>query len=266
MGYPGTTGLSTIDYRLSDPYLDPPGLNDGYYAEETIRLPDSFWCYEPGSREPAVNSLPALSAGQITFGSMNNFCKANDFVLALWARVVKAVDGSRLVILCDTGSHRRRTLDVLEEHGVDPCRVEFESRRPRALYMQLYHKIDIALDLFPYSGVTTSLDALLMGVPVVCLLGRTAVSRGGLTIMSNLGLTELVARIAEEYVGIAAGLAADLPRLASLRSMLRPRLESSPMMDTKRFAQQIEIVYRDLWRRYCAGRSALSTSDSQKTP
>jgi len=254
MGYPGTTGLSTIDYRLSDPYLDPPGLNDEYYTEETVRLPDSFWCYEPGSREPAVNPLPALSAGQITFGSMNNFCKSNDFVLELWARILKSVAGSRLVILSDTGSHRRRTLDVLEQHGVDPGRIEFESRRPRAPYMELYHRIDIALDMFPYSGVTTSLDALLMGVPVVCLLGRTAVSRGGLTIMSNLGLTDLVARSADEYVDIARELAVDVPRLVSLRSTLRQRLENSPMMDTKRFARQIEIVYRNLWRRYCAGR------------
>jgi protein O-GlcNAc transferase len=254
MGYPGTTGLSTIDYRVSDPHLDPPGSNDDYYSEETLCLPDSFWCYEPGSREPVVNSLPALARGSITFGSMNSFCKSNDFVLELWARVMKSVPESRLLILCDTGSHRQRTLDVLEQHGADPGRVEFESRRPRALYLELYHRIDIALDMFPYCGVTTSLDGLLMGVPVVCLLGRMAVSRGGLTIMSNLGLTELVAHSADEYVAIAAGLAGDLPRLAILRSTLRKRLESSPMMDTKRFARNIEEIYRTIWRRYCAGR------------
>lgn len=252
MGYPGTTGLSTVDYRFSDPYLDPPGLNDRYYAEETVRLPDSFWCYEPGSREPAVNPLPASSSGTITFGSMNSFCKANDQVLELWARVLRAVPGSRLMILIDFGSHRRRTLDVLQQHGVDQDRVEFESRRPRRLYLELFHRIDIALDMVPYSGVTTSLDALLMGVPVVCLAGGTAVSRGGLTIMSNLGLPEMVAHNVDEYVAIAAHLAADLPRLAVLRSTLRDRLERSPMMDTSRFARNIELAYRSIWRRYCA--------------
>jgi len=252
MGYPGTTGLSTIDYRLTDPYLDPPGLNDQYYTEETVRLPETFWCYEPGSREPAVNPLPAWRTGQITFGSMNSFCKANDLVLGLWARVLRSVAGSRLMVLIDSGSHRQRTHEVLEQNGVDRVRVEFEPRRARPLYLELCHRIDIALDMVPYSGVTTSLDALLMGVPVVCLAGRTAVSRGGLTIMSNIGLPELVARSPDEYVAIAARLASDLPRLALLRSTLRERLESSPMMDTQRFARQIEIAYRTMWRRWCA--------------
>jgi protein O-GlcNAc transferase len=252
MGYPGTTGLNTVDYRLSDPYLDPPGLYDQFYTEETIRLPDSFWCYEPGSREPAVNPLPALSSGHVTFGSMNSFCKANDLALELWARVLRSVAGSRLLVLIDSGSHRGRTLEVLERNGIDPARVQFESRRPRPLYLELYHRIDIALDMVPYSGVTTSLDALLMGVPVICLAGRTAVSRGGLTIMLNIGLPELVAESPDEYVAIAAELAGDLPRLALLRSTLRERLEGSPMMDTRRFARQIELAYRTIWRRYCA--------------
>ncbi len=237
MGYPGTTGLDTIDYRFSDPHLDPPGINEQYYTEQTIRLPDSFWCYEPGSREPAVNELPANGAGYVTFGSMNNFCKSNDFVLSLWAGVLRSVERSRLIILADQGSHRERTLKFLHELGIDRGRIAFEGRRPRAEYLELYHGIDIALDMFPYSGVTTSLDALLMGVPTVCLTGQTAVSRGGLSIMSNLGLTELVARSAAEYVAIATDLASDLPRLAGLRSILRQRLEQSPMMNTKRFTR-----------------------------
>jgi protein O-GlcNAc transferase len=252
LGYPGTTGLSTIDYRLSDPYLDPPGLNDPYYTEETVRLPDSFWCYEPGSREPAVNALPALSCGRVTFGSMNNFCKANAVVLELWARVLKSVPGSRLTILIDSGSHRQRTALALAQYGVDPARIQFESRRGRPLYLELYHRLDIALDMVPYSGVTTSMDALLMGVPVVCLAGGTAVSRGGLTIMSNLKMLELVAHSPDEYVAIAARLADDLPRLAALRATLRQRLEDSALMDGKRFARNIESAYRMMWRRWCS--------------
>ena len=198
-----------------------------------------------------MNPLPASGSETITFGSMNSFCKANDQVLELWARVLRAVPGSRLMILIDFGSHRQRTLDVLQQNGVDPDRVEWKSRRPRPLYLELYHHIDIALDMVPYSGVTTSLDALLMGVPVVCLAGRTAVSRGGLTIMSNLGLPELVAHTADEYVAIAARLAGDLGHLAHLRSTLRERLEKSPMMDTARFARNIELAYLTIWRRDC---------------
>jgi predicted O-linked N-acetylglucosamine transferase (SPINDLY family) len=253
LGYPGTTGLDTIDYRLSDPYLDPPGLNDFYYTEETIRLADTFWCYEPGSREPAVNPLPALGSGSVTFGSTNNFCKVNDPVLELWARVLCAVPGARLLILTDAGSHRQRVLGILERNGVEPRRVEFEPRRARPSYLELYHRIDIALDTFPYSGATTSLDALWMGVPVACWAGRTAVSRGGLTILFNLGLPELVAHGPDEYVAIAARLAGDLKHLAELRATLRRRLENSPMMDTQRFALQIERAYRAMWRRWCAG-------------
>jgi predicted O-linked N-acetylglucosamine transferase (SPINDLY family) len=252
MGYPGTTGLSTIDYRLTDPHLDPPGLNDAYYTEESIRLPDSFWCYEPGSREPAVNPLPALERGAITFGSMNSFCKMNDVVIDLWSRVLHAVPASQMVILSDPGSPRTRTQAAFKHKGIDPARISFRDRRARPDYLALYHEIDIALDTFPYSGVTTSMDALLMGVPVVCLLGQTTVSRGGLTIMANLGLPELVARTPDDYAAIAQRLAGDLPGLVHLRATLRERLERSPLMDPSRFARNIEHVYRTIWQRWCA--------------
>lgn len=251
LGYPGSTGLSAVDYRLSDPYLDPPGLNDAFYTEQTVRLADTFWCYDPPGPRPPVTPLPALDLGTVTFGSMNSFCKVNDPVLALWARVLRAVPGATLRILADAGSHRQRTLGIFAQNGVDPRRVEFEPRRARPLYLQLYQQIDIALDTFPYSGATTSLDALLMGVPVVSLAGQTAVSRAGLTILSNVGLPELAASSPEAYVAAAARLAGDLDRLATLRATLRHRLESSPMMDTRRFARQIELAYRAMWQRWC---------------
>jgi predicted O-linked N-acetylglucosamine transferase (SPINDLY family) len=177
LAYPGTTGLSSIDYRLTDPNLDPPGLYDRYYSEESVRLPDAFWCYDPLASEPAVGDLPALDKGYITFGCLNNFCKVNVSVLRLWARVLKAVDRSQLVLLAAEGSHRQHTLDLLEQEGVKPDRVTFVGRRPRPQYLRLYHHIDIGLDTFPYTGQTTSLDAFWLGVPVITIVGQTAVAR-----------------------------------------------------------------------------------------
>jgi protein O-GlcNAc transferase len=249
LAYPGTTGIETIDYRLTDPHLDPPE-NDSHYSEISIRLPDTFWCYDPLAAEPPVNNLPALAAlpsGHITFGCLNNFCKINDPVLALWADVLRRVIHSRLLLLSYPGSHRQRTIDRLSEEGIDPARIEFASPRPREQYLQLYHRIDIGLDTFPYNGHTTSLDSFWMGVPVVTLVGQTAVSRAGLCQLSNLGLSELAARSPDEFVRTAVKLSGDLPRLQELRSTLRQHMHKSPLMDAPRFAQNIEAAYRGIW-------------------
>ncbi len=249
--YPGTTGLATVDYRFTDPHIDPPGLHDHNYSEESIRLPDSFWCYDPRAGEPAVSALPAVANGFVTFGCLNNFCKVNDSVLKLWAQVVKAVDGSRLLLLAPGGSVRERTLDLLELEGVKRDRVTFVARQPRPRYLELYHRIDIALDTFPYNGHTTSFDALWLGVPVVTLVGATPVGRAGLSLLVNLGLPELVAKTQQEFVSIAVALAGDLPRLGALRATLRDRLQASPLMNAPRFAQMVEAAYREMWRRWC---------------
>jgi predicted O-linked N-acetylglucosamine transferase (SPINDLY family) len=251
LAYPGTTGLSAIDYRLTDPHLDPPGLFDRYYAEESVRLPDTFWCYDPLTREPAVNRLPALGNGYVTFGSLNNFCKVNDTTLGLWAKVLKAVDRSRLILLADEGSHRERTLEVFEQHGVERQRITFFARHPRPQYLALYHGIDLGLDTLPYNGHTTSLDAYWMGVPVVTLVGTTVVGRAGLSQLTNLGLSELIAETPEQFVQIASQLAGDLERLSRLRQTLRGRMESSPLMDAPRFARGMERAYGTMWQRWC---------------
>jgi predicted O-linked N-acetylglucosamine transferase (SPINDLY family) len=251
LAYQGTTGLLTIDYRLTDPYLDPPGLHDDYYSEESVRLPDAFWCYDPLASEPAVSTLPALDKGYITFGCLNNFCKVNVLVLRLWAQVFKAVDRSQLVLLAAEGSHRRHTLDVLEQEGVKPDRVTFVAHLPRPQYLELYHHIDIGLDTFPYNGQTTSLDAFWLGVPVITIVGQTAVGRAGLSLLRNLGLPELVAETPEQFVSIAVELSNDLPRLRNLRATLRDRLQNSPLMNAPRFARNVEAAYRDMWQRWC---------------
>lgn len=252
LGYPGSTGLRTIDYRLSDPYLDPPGGDESVYSEETIRLPDNFWCYDPlAGGEISVNPLPALKTGGVTFGCLNNFCKINEVGLRLWDRVLRAVPTSRLMLLAPEGSCRQRTLDLLTGEGIEASRITFAARVPRRQYLELYHRIDVGLDSLPYNGHTTSLDSFWMGVPVVTLVGRTAVGRAGWGQLMNLQLPELVARTAEAYVRIAAGLAGDLPRLANLRATLRPRMERSPLMDGLRFTRNVEAAYRVMWRKWC---------------
>jgi predicted O-linked N-acetylglucosamine transferase (SPINDLY family) len=257
-GYPGTTGLSAIDYRLTDPYLDPPGEDGDRYAEQPYRLPHSFWCYAPQGDEPAVAPLPALDKGFVTFGCLNNFRKVNDQVLELWARVLGAVVGSQLLLLAKLGSHRQRTLDFLGRRGVAPERVEFVAPRPRPEYFALYHRADIGLDTFPYNGHTTSLDSFWMGVPVVTLLGRTVVGRAGLSQLTNLGLEELAAATPDDFVRLATDLAGDLPRLAALRAGHRERMLRSPLTDATGFARAIELAYQDMWRTWCCRRGTAS--------
>jgi predicted O-linked N-acetylglucosamine transferase (SPINDLY family) len=251
-GYPGTTGLSAIGYRLTDPYLDPPGLYDACYSETSIRLPDSFWCYDPQDSDPAVGALPATQNDWLTFGCLNNSCKVTPHTLKLWARVLRSVDHSRLIMLAREGRHRQETLELLEAEGVSRDRIELVAPRPRAEYLRYYHRIDLGLDTIPYNGHTTSLDSLWMGVPVVTLTGPTVVGRAGLSQLMNVGLPELVASTPEQFVGIAVNLAGNSSRLGGLRATLRERMQSSPLMDAPRFARNLEAAFRETWQRWCA--------------
>jgi protein O-GlcNAc transferase len=262
LGYPSTTGLDTIDYRLTDSYLDPPGTNEGFSSEQVYRLPDAFWCYDPLASEPLVNALPAEKAGHFTFGCLNNFCKVNQRVLKLWARVLLATPESRMCILCPGGTSREQTVAEFLRNGVAADRVEFVSFSPRGKYLEQYHRIDLALDTFPYNSHTTGLDALWMGVPTITLVGETAVGRAGWCELSNVGLTEFAAQSEDDFVRIATDTAADLPRLAELRSTLRQRLQASPLMDGPRFARNLETAYRTMWRRWCE--TALSAGNQHQ--
>ena len=251
LAYPGTTGLSTMDYRLTDPYLDPPADDPSFYCEESIRLPETYWCYPSLDHSPAVNALPALQTGHITFGCLNNFCKVTEPTLAAWIGLLHALPGATLLLHARSGGHRDRIRDFFAEQGVSPERVAFADRLPLAQYFQLYHQIDVALDPFPYGGGTTTCDALWMGVPVVSLAGHTAVGRGGVSILSNVGLTEMVAHDSEQYIRIARELAGNLSRLSQLRATLRDRMLGSPLMNAPRFAHNVEAAYRTIWRRWC---------------
>jgi predicted O-linked N-acetylglucosamine transferase (SPINDLY family) len=202
--------------------------------------------------ELPVSPLPAERNGFVTFASLNDPGKINELALKLWARVLREVKDSRLMMLKRHGTQLQRTVDFLAQQGIAPERIGFFDQRPRPLYLQLYSMADIMLDPFPYNGHTTSLDALWMGVPVVSLAGPRRISRAGLSQLSNLGLSELAAFSEEDYVRIATSLAGDLARLAGLRATLRQRMENSVLMNAPRFARQIETAYRAMWREWCA--------------
>jgi predicted O-linked N-acetylglucosamine transferase (SPINDLY family) len=247
LAYPGTTGIDAMDYRLSDPRLDPDGF-DAHYSERTLRLPDSYWCYDPLTDRPGVNELPAIERGYLTLGCLNNPCKLTDHTLRLWGGVMRALPAARLLLMAPPGRHRRHLSQRLGAQGIAAERVNFRAFQPRGEYLHSYHDIDLGLDTFPYNGHTTSLDSLWMGVPVVTRVGRTSVGRGGLSQLFQIDLLELAAESDEAFVGIAAALGNDLIRLAALRRELRARLERSALMDASRFARHVEGAYRHAWR------------------
>lgn len=249
LAYPGTTGNGAIDYRVSDPHLDP-GDDDEHYTERTLCLPDSFWCYDPLASLPEPSSKPA--ARDVVFCSLNAFAKVNLRTLEIWSRVLCAVPSSRLLMLVPPGEARARVVGVFASLGVSPDRLELVDRRPREEYLRLYERADIGLDALPYNGHTTTLDAAWMGVPTVTMPGRTVVGRAGLSINRNLGLPELVADTAERFVEVAVGLASDPARLEGLRRLLRDRVARSALGDGRRFARNLETVYRAAWLDHCA--------------
>jgi predicted O-linked N-acetylglucosamine transferase (SPINDLY family) len=258
LGYCGSTGLQTMDYRLSDPHLDPPDSDLSQYSERTIRLPETYWCYSAAGPTPEPSPSPAASAGCVTFGCLNNFAKVSH-ALELWAEILQIVPRSQLIIHSPPGTHLNAVRERFAGKGISPDRLEFPGQQPWPDYVRTYGRIDIALDPFPWSGGITTCDALWMGVPVVSLAGRTALGRGGKSILTNIGLPEFIAHSVEEYVSIAVSAARDLPRLAELRCTLRSRMRASPLMDAPRFARAMEAVYRQMWRNWCenSGESSL---------
>ena len=221
LGYPSTTGLQTIDYRLTDAFADPPGLTERIHSETLIRLPYTTWCFAEPSDAPAVGGLPALRRGCVTFGSFNNLAKVTEPMLHLWAKILNEVPNSRLLLKAaglasDGASERIRAMFCSQ--GIDADRLELIGLQPDyASHLALYGEMDIALDTFPYNGATTSCDALWMGVPVITLAGESHVSRVGLSLLTNLRVPELIANNPGQYVALAAALGNDSGRLMALR-------------------------------------------------
>lgn len=255
LGYPDTTGLAALDYRLTDAVADPQGMTERFHTEKLVRLASGFLCYGPPAESPEVGELPLLKAGRVTFGCFNNLPKVNLSTIALWAQLLKAAPDARLVLKSfglSAESARSALRERFSAHGLDPERVELRGPETSfAAHLAKYHEIDIALDVFPYNGATTTCEALWMGVPVVTLAGKTHMSRVGASVLSRIGLADLVADTAEAYVQKALQLAADVDRLRELRAALRERMRSSPLLDAQGFARGLEAAYGEMWEQWC---------------
>ena len=252
IGYPNTTGLPAMDYRITNALTTPPEL-DRYFTESVVRLPFAN-CFAHPADCPPVAAPPMLTSGRVTFGSFNNLAKLVPPVIALWAEVLRAVPGARLLLKSqpfgDAGA-RALFLDRFAAHGIGPERLVLRGAGPLQEYLRSFNDIDIALDPFPYNGSTTNYHALWMGVPVVTLEGRSAASRMGYGVLATLGLKELAAKTPAEYVAIATGLAADPDRLKTLRASMRERMNASPLKDGRRHTAALEDLYRNMWRNWC---------------
>ena len=255
LGYPATSGMKAMDYRITDNYAEPVGMTEHLNVETLWRLPGMFCCYQANENSPPVIDHPPFEDnGYITFGCFNNFAKATEPVLNTWARIMAQVPDSRLLLesAAFAGPKFRETLlEKLNRQALPPERVILEPRTKENQFV-LYNRIDVALDPFPCNGGTTSTDTLWMGVPLITLAGGHFASRMGATILTNAGLHELIAKDTDEYVRLAVDLAQDRNRLRSLRHNLRDRVAASPMMNQGAFARNMETAYREMWRKWCA--------------
>ncbi|HJV64788.1 MAG TPA: tetratricopeptide repeat protein [Geomonas sp.] len=249
LGYSGTTGLAEMDYLLADRQVVPAGSED-QFTEKLWRLPESYLCLTPPPSAPEVGPLPRDAAGFITFGSFNNLAKMNDETVAVWARILTGVPGSRLFLMTkllnDQGvceAVRRR----FAEAGVGSERLILEGTSSRELVLAGYGRVDIALDTFPYTGTTTSAEALWMGVPVLTRRGDSFLSRVGESILTSVGLSGWIASDDADYVAKAVGFAGDPQLLAALRSRLRDQAQGSPLFDIGRFARNFEAALWGMW-------------------
>ena len=252
LGYPNTTGLKAIDYRLVDAVTDPVGQADAWASESLVRLEGGFLCYAGSKDAPEPTMPPCLTTGTVTFGSFNNPAKLSEATLDTWARLLARLPQARLLLkgnpFADAAT-RALFLSRLSERGVAAERVELVAWLPsEATHLALYNRVDVALDPFPYNGTTTTCEALWMGVPVVTLRGDRHAGRVGASLLTQVGLTDWIAGSVEEYLQIAATLAGNPQHLNDLRRTLRPRLAASPLCDGRAFARKIEATYRTMWQ------------------
>jgi predicted O-linked N-acetylglucosamine transferase (SPINDLY family) len=253
LGYLATTGVGAIDYLIADAWT-LPASEEANFTESVWRLPASYVCFTPPVNAAQAGSLPALSNGHVTFGCFNNLSKVNDTVVALWSRVLAAVPGSRLFLKSAQfveARVRRGMFERFAAFGIAPERLILEGLVPRADYLKPFQRVDIALDPFPYPGITTSVENLWMGVPVLTLSGNSFLSRQGVGLLMNAGLPDWIAGDADEYVALALSHSSDLQRLSSLRAGLRQRVLVSPIFDAPLFARHFEAALRGMWQKWC---------------
>jgi predicted O-linked N-acetylglucosamine transferase (SPINDLY family) len=251
IGAAGTTGLSAMDYRISDRYLTPPGMFDAYHSERLVLLPDTGVAYRPDPDGPPVNPLPALSSRRVVLACLNNLVKINRRVLQVWARLLAALPTAQLMLgNVKTPGIRRDVLQRLAEAGIDQDRVILQSRLAIRDYLALHHGIDLALDPFPYGGGTTTMHSLWMGVPVLTLAGDQVVSRCGASALARVGLQDFITYDEDEYVDRAINICSDLPALDRLRQSLRGRMNQTNC-DAATITRQLEALFRQMWIEWC---------------
>ncbi len=252
LGYPATTGVEAMDWRLTDGVAEPEGESEGYYTERLYRLPHSLWCYQPSADMGEVGELPALRRGYVTFGSFNSYAKVGPRVVSLWAEVLRALPEARLVMITVPAGEAQAALWArFESLGVGRERIELHDRLPRRAYVDLFGEVDVALDPFPCNGGTTTCDALWMGLPVVALKGGTFLSRASLSVLTAAGVGDLVVEDEAGYVELCRRLGSDWEALAALRRGLRGQLVSSPLLDAASFTRDVEDAFRAMWTQWC---------------
>ncbi|HEC04157.1 MAG TPA: hypothetical protein ENI81_11545, partial [Phycisphaerales bacterium] len=255
LGFPDTTGMGQIDYRLTDETADPPDAQR-FHTEKLVFLPGGFLCYKPPGFAPPVNSLPAIEKGCFTFGSFNNNCKIQPDMMRLWAEILKRRESSRLLLKFGGGDDpavRDHYLREFESFGISRERVDICGRKPTIEHFRMYGRVDMALDTYPYNGTTTTCEAMWMGVPTLSLAGKAHASRVGLSILSRMGLGDFATSTPAEYVEKAVAFSGELDNLAKIRASLRSMMFNSPLCDKKRFTKSLEAAYRAMWRQWCDG-------------
>lgn len=250
LGYPDTTGLNIIDYRITDHWADPPGRTEQFHSERLLRLETGFLCFSPPADSPEVTSLPSDSNGYITFGSFNVLTKITPEMLSIWGKLLTLMPEARLLIKNRQLTDERLKYRLREQFlamGVHAERIELLGRTSKREHMATYGRVDIALDSYPYNGTTTTCDTLWMGIPVVTLAGASHVSRVGVSILSQVGLDELVTESSQEYVERAMALAANHERIREIRRGLRDTMRNSCLCNAEKFSRGIEALYVAVW-------------------
>jgi protein O-GlcNAc transferase len=257
LGYPDTTGMAVMDYRMTDAHADPPGTTEKYHSEKLLRLPRTFAGYRPSAEAPDVSPLPAPADGTVTFASFTNLAKLPPILLDCWAEILLLIPTSKLLIAAgglQSSNLQKEIRARFETKGIDPTRLELMGKKPLREYFALHHRADVYLDTFPVNGHTVTCHALWMGLPVITLAGEVHCQRLGASVLSNLGMGELIAKSPADYVQIAKRLAGDISILKEFKSGLRDRMKNSPILDAAGFARGLGSAERDVWRKWCGGR------------
>lgn len=248
IGMQQTTGLQSIDYRVTDAVMDPPGMTERFHSEKLMRLPSAM-CLQPPETSLPINPLPALEKGVVTFGSFNNFAKANLEVLRTWAEVLRRVPDSRLIVVAPKGTMLEATMAA---EGIAPERIIISDRKSESEYLRMHHEVDMLLDCFPFAGLTVTALAAWMGVPTITIAGHNSSARGGASIMHSLDLDSFVASDPADFVNKAVALSANLPMLAAVRASMRERM-AVQYTNGEAYTRAFEAELRKAWQQWCDG-------------